>query len=334
MVAPFSSLLVVVGAVRSDRCRRRSGLTALGVWPWVRLWRARLCSGHCQSGPPLGQSMQRTSSPRWLNPYWSGIARSRRQRESGHGWPLQLAAAIEELAELLADLAATGVAFLPLVRVDAQGGVGLSVAEPPLHIDDRNVEGDQHAGVAVAQVVQARLRRRQPCGVDGALERLARDLAHEAVAVSAREHERRRVGERTPLSDERDESAHQLGWDVDRPPRLGRLELAAVAVAVELVLDPDQRVRLVEVADGEPECLADAHAGGDEQFEQAAVLLAVGVRDQRFHLVEAEDPLRPLVVELRPFAAFELAARVDGDRAAPGGVGEDQRQRLQRAGGA
>src|SRR5690348_1705445 len=34
MVASFSSLLVVVGAVRSDRCRRRSVLTALGVWPW------------------------------------------------------------------------------------------------------------------------------------------------------------------------------------------------------------------------------------------------------------------------------------------------------------
>src|SRR5581483_12230880 len=125
-----SSLLVVVGAMRSDRCRRRSGLTALGVWPWLRPWRARLCSDHCQSGPPLGQSMQRTSSPRWLKPYWSGIAWPWRQREPGHGWALQLAVAVEELAELLADLAPAGLAFLPLVRVHAQGGVGFAVAQP------------------------------------------------------------------------------------------------------------------------------------------------------------------------------------------------------------
>src|SRR5579884_1179568 len=334
MVASFSSLLVNGGAARSDRCRRRSGLTVVAMWPWLRPWRARLCSGHFQSGPPLGQSMQRTSSPRWLKPYWSGIARSRRQREPGHGWPLQFAVAVEELAELLADLAAAGVAFLPLVRVDAQGGVGFAVAEPPLHVDDGNVERDQHAGMAVTQVVQARLGRCQPRGFDGPLERLARDLAHEPAAVSAREHERAGVGERAPFGDKRDQPPHQLGWDVDRPPRLRRLQLAAVAVAVELVLDPDQRVRLVEVANGEPERLTDPHTGGDEQFEQAAVLLAVGVGDQRFHLVEAEDPLRPLVVELGPFAAFELAARVDRDRTAPGGVAEDQRQRLQRAGGA
>src|SRR5207237_25843 len=149
MVASFSSLLVGVGAVGGDRCRRRSGLTALGAWPWLRPWRARLCSGHCPSGPPVGQSMQRTVSPRWLKPYWSGIARSRREREPCHGWPLQLAVAVEEVAELLADLAATGVAFLPLVRVDAQGGVGFSVAEPPLYVGDGDVEGDQHAGVGV-----------------------------------------------------------------------------------------------------------------------------------------------------------------------------------------
>jgi hypothetical protein len=58
-----------------------------------------------------------------------------------------------------ADLAAAGFAFLPRVRVDAQGGVGLSVSESALHVDDRGVERDQHAGVAVAEVVQARLGR-------------------------------------------------------------------------------------------------------------------------------------------------------------------------------
>jgi hypothetical protein len=103
--------------------------------------------------------MQRTSSPRWLKPYWSGIASPRREREARHDWLLELAAAVEEVAELLSDLAAARLAFLPLVRVDAQGGVGFAVAEPPLHVDDGNVEGDQHACVAVAQVVKARLRR-------------------------------------------------------------------------------------------------------------------------------------------------------------------------------
>src|SRR5581483_7834208 len=107
-----------------------------------------------------------------------------------------------------------------------------------------------------------------------------------------------------------------------------RLQLRTVAVAVELVLDPDQRVALVEVADREAKRLADPHAAGEQQFEQAAVLLAVGAGDQAFHLVEGEDPLGPLVVEPWPLTAFELAAGVDGDRATPGSVGEDQRERL------
>ena len=63
------------------------------------------------------------------------------------------------------------------------------------------------------------------------------------------------------LGDEREQPAHQLGRDVDRPPRLLGLERRAVAVAAELVLDPDQRVLAVEVADGEPERLADPEPG-------------------------------------------------------------------------
>jgi hypothetical protein len=52
------------------------------------------------------------------------------QREARHGWGGQFAASLEELAELLADLAAACFAFFPLVGVDAQGGVGLSASEP------------------------------------------------------------------------------------------------------------------------------------------------------------------------------------------------------------
>jgi hypothetical protein len=66
-------------------------------------------------------------------------------------------ALLEQLAELLADLAAARLALFPLVGLDAQRGVGLSVAGPALHVDYRDVECDQHAGVAVPEVVQARL---------------------------------------------------------------------------------------------------------------------------------------------------------------------------------
>src|SRR5438270_11559729 len=54
-----------------------------------------------------------------------------RQRGRGWGWGTgELPWLLEEPFELLADLAAAGVAVLPLVGVDAQGGVGFSVSEP------------------------------------------------------------------------------------------------------------------------------------------------------------------------------------------------------------
>ncbi len=87
--------------------------------------------------------------------------------------------------------------------VHAQGGVGFSVAEPALHVDDGDVERDQHAGVAVAQVVQARCGWRELGGLGRALECAAGDLADEAAAVSAREHERRRIRGRAAFGDER-----------------------------------------------------------------------------------------------------------------------------------
>jgi hypothetical protein len=60
----------------------------------------------------------------------------------------------EELAELGADGAALGVAVGPLVGVDAEGGVGFAVSESVLDVSEGGVEGDQHGGVAVAEVVQ------------------------------------------------------------------------------------------------------------------------------------------------------------------------------------
>jgi hypothetical protein len=57
------------------------------------------------------------------------------------------------LSEVGSDLAALRVAVFPFVCVDAQCGVGVSVAEAVLDVDDVVVEGDQHAGVAVAEVV-------------------------------------------------------------------------------------------------------------------------------------------------------------------------------------
>ena len=291
-----------------------------------------LRSGQRQIGPPVGQSMQRTRVAELVEAE-AVRHRSRpggsasRGRGSGLGSARRL---VEEAAELLADLAAARFAFFPLVGVDAEGGVGLSVSEPALDVDERDVERDQHAGVAVAEVVQGRLGRRELGGLGGALERLAGDLALEAAAVSAGEDERGRVEERAALGDEREQAAHQLRRDVDRPPRLLGLQRCAVAVAAELVLDPDQRVGAVEVADGEPERLADPQPGGEHQLEQAAVVLAVCAGEQRLHLLEGEDPLRPLVVELGPLAALELAERVDGDRAAAGGLGEDHRERPQR----
>src|SRR6266540_1090641 len=237
----------------------------------------------------------------------------------------------EELAELLADLAAPGLAFLPLVGVEAEGGVGFPVAEPALDVDDGDVERDQHAGVAVAEVVQGRLRRRELGGLDRALERLAGDLAHESGLVAAGEDERARVEQPPAFFDEGEQPPHQLRRDVDRPLRLLGLERRPLAVAVELALDPDQGVLAVEVADGEPERLADAEPGREHQLEQAAVLLAVGVREERLHLLEREDSLRPLVVVAGALAALELGERVDGDTAAAGGLGEDDRERPQRA---
>ena len=67
----------------------------------------------------------------------------------------------EQAVELGADLAALRFAVFPLVRVGPQRGVRLAVAETALDVDEVVVECDQHARVAVAQVVQGRLRRWQ-----------------------------------------------------------------------------------------------------------------------------------------------------------------------------
>src|SRR5439155_26447824 len=146
-------------------------------------------------------------------------------------------ALVEELAELLADLTAPRLAVLPLVGVDAEGGVGLSMPEPALDVDDRDVERDQHARVAVAQVVQGRLGRREPGGIYCPLERFAGDLALDPGTTEAGEDERARVEELAALGNEREQPLHQRRRDVDRPLRLLGLERRAGAVAAELALD-------------------------------------------------------------------------------------------------
>jgi hypothetical protein len=93
----------------------------------------------------------------------------------------------------------------------------------------------------------------------------------EATAAAAREHERGGIVECAALSNECDESAHQLRRNVDRAPRLLRLQRRAVAVAAELVLDPDQRVFAVEVADAEAERFADPKAGRETTVMESTI---------------------------------------------------------------
>src|SRR5581483_7292494 len=278
---------------------------------------------YCRSSLPRGETVCCRRVVR------CGRERERRPRCRRGG---EFAAVVEELVDLVADPASLRVAVLPLVGVDAQGGVGFAVAEPVLDVDDGVVEGDQHRGVAVAQVVQARRRSCDAGSCGGPLECFACHLAREAGLVSAGEDERLRVEQLPARLDKREQATHQPGRDVECPLRLLRFQRGAVAVAVELALDPDQVVPRVEVGDGEPERLSDPHSAGEQEFEQAAVLLAVGRVDEGAHLLEAEDPLRPLIVASGPLAALELANRVGRAAALAGGLSQHQRQREQRAG--
>src|SRR4051812_13594154 len=83
----------------------------------------------------------------------------------GSGLPLRLFAGLEELVELVADVASLCFVVLPFVGVDAQGCVWFSVSETALDGDEILVECERHAGVAVAEVVQCRLG----CGELGGL---------------------------------------------------------------------------------------------------------------------------------------------------------------------
>jgi hypothetical protein len=79
-------------------------------------------------------------------------------------------AAVEEVAQLCADLAALRFAISPLVGVDAKCGVGFSVSESALDVNEVVVECDQHAGVTVAEVVKGGFWCRELGGYDGAVE--------------------------------------------------------------------------------------------------------------------------------------------------------------------
>ena len=105
---------------------------------------------------------------------------------TGRLWP----GCAEGAVDLPADLAALRVAVLPLVRVDAERDVGLAVPEAALDVDHGEVHRDQHARVAVAEVVQRGLWIAELGGLSCAFKCFAGDLAFEAGAVSAGEHER------------------------------------------------------------------------------------------------------------------------------------------------
>jgi hypothetical protein len=85
------------------------------------------------------------------------------------------------------------------VGVDLEGGVGFAVTEAALDVNEVVVEGDQHAGVAVPQVVQGRVGRREVGGLDGAAERPADNSAFQAGLVATGEDEGVRV-KRAPRS--------------------------------------------------------------------------------------------------------------------------------------
>lgn len=101
--------------------------------------------------------------------------------------PVGLFGCGEEFAEPVADLAALGLAVFPLVGVDLEGGVGFAVSEAALDVDEAVVEGDQHAGVAVPEVVQGRVGCRELGGFDGAAERPADHSAFEPCLVAGGE---------------------------------------------------------------------------------------------------------------------------------------------------
>ena len=82
---------------------------------------------------------------------------SRERKRAWRGRERRCRGLVEEVSELVADLAALGVVVFPLVCVDAEGGVGFAVSESALDVDEVVVECDQHAGVAVAKIVQVGL---------------------------------------------------------------------------------------------------------------------------------------------------------------------------------
>lgn len=102
-------------------------------------------------------------------------------------WAGRLFGCGEEFAEPVADLAALGLAVFPLVGVNLEGGVGFAVSEAALDVDEAVVEGDQHAGVAVPEVVQGRVGCRELGGFDGAAERPADHSAFEPCLVAGGE---------------------------------------------------------------------------------------------------------------------------------------------------
>ena len=93
---------------------------------------------------------------------------------------------------------------------------GFSMPKPTLDLDQAVIERDQHARVAVPEVVQRRPWRIELCPLDRTLERVTCDLPLEAGAVSARKHERVLIEARAARVHEREHPAHQVRRDVDK----------------------------------------------------------------------------------------------------------------------
>src|SRR5579884_179227 len=180
--------------------------------------------GSARTSPPQGADRKPEAPPvARPNPAPSGRSVFLDAAASG-GWKRErlpfrrreLRMGFKEVAQLAPDLATACRAVLPLMCVDAQGRVGLAMAEPPLDLDDRDVERDEHARMAVAEIMQRRRGAGDACLANGPLERLAGDLPFNAAAVATREDKRLGVCVGSALAGEGDESPHQLRWNVDR----------------------------------------------------------------------------------------------------------------------
>jgi hypothetical protein len=123
---------------------------------------------------------------------------------------------LQELVDSAPDFAAFRFRSPPLARVDAESGVRGSVPEPMLDFDEWDAEGDQHAGVAVAEVVKGGVGRCEIGGAACASERLANDFALNCGAGPTGEEERIFTDLRPHGVEQPHELCHHIEGEVDQ----------------------------------------------------------------------------------------------------------------------